>query len=255
MVGNCVFAQCAVANDDELAAEPFVIYNKLVHHICSNANFDGALSVRECSTISTAYDAGLTVAQHYSLIASEIASANEPSASGQGVARVKKRQTRGGRASAPDGQRHSDDDANDHVDGHGGDHNSVTTVCSELKHRIFSFTTPADLALLKQAAHMRPFVVSHGQMGQCYEQLASNLSERLKCTISARTAKGRLKNLVNEFEKEDKAYRRKTNVAEQYNDHKQLLIDIVLQLANVQEAKSSKKDVQERKADKFLSDV
>ncbi|KAE9340999.1 hypothetical protein PF008_g10846 [Phytophthora fragariae] len=49
--GPCSYDKCEILHGEELVVEPCTVYQKAVHHLCSNILLDGSLDVRVCSVI------------------------------------------------------------------------------------------------------------------------------------------------------------------------------------------------------------
>ncbi|KAJ0391835.1 hypothetical protein ATCC90586_011254 [Pythium insidiosum] len=117
----------------------------------------------------------------------------------------------------------------------------------------FYFTAAADLALLKEMLNVRPFAAEHGQKNDKNMVVTSNLNQHLGTTLSVRTVKERFALLVEDFQKSDAQYRRKSGVAEDYVEQQQLLQDIICQIKDARDAKEAKKGDKKAKADRLES--
>ncbi|ETO66296.1 hypothetical protein F444_16438 [Phytophthora nicotianae P1976] len=96
---------------------------------------------------------------------------------------------------------------------------------------------------------IEPFAGGHGKIGARYQLVADNLSAHLKLDpkLSKRTVQERFTLLLDEFKQNDQAYRKKTGVAKNYEEHKQLLLDLSDRIRDV---KAMKTDEKQKKKDK-----
>ncbi|RLN70390.1 hypothetical protein BBJ28_00020493 [Nothophytophthora sp. Chile5] len=129
------------------------------------------------------------------------------------------------------------------------DNKTTTADDPKAKKLRFFFSTAADLALLKEVGNLRPYSAGHGNKGQLYETVAANMSESFNAALTARMVK---EHLVSEFKAEDQSFRKKSGIEETYMEHKQLT-DIVSQVNEIQETKSTSKARAQDKADRLLS--
>ncbi|KAG7391934.1 hypothetical protein PHYPSEUDO_003140 [Phytophthora pseudosyringae] len=96
----------------------------------------------------------------------------------------------------------------------------------------FFFTTAADLALLKETLNLRQFAAVHGTKGKIYTAIAEKLGKKFDTKLSERT---------------------KSGPAEDYDEYKQLLTDISMQMYGIKEDKVVKKAAEKGKAARLHS--
>ncbi|KAF4035185.1 hypothetical protein GN244_ATG12959 [Phytophthora infestans] len=231
MRGKCSFSDCAFTEEDDVDVTKCSSCSKKVHHICSNAIYEGDLSVRVCSH-NCVIALGLPT-QSRTLWTSSAASTSDNQLTGGARAHGKtpRKSSKGKKkTSAP---------------------NSNKKESKQAKK--FHSTTGDDLALLREILSVQPYAAKHGSVTARYQDVADNFNEHLGEELSLRTIKERFFLLLKDFKTTDNQYRRKSGVAEEYTEHKQLLQDITDAMRDLQDEKTKKKKAVQDKSDRLES--
>ncbi|KAF4029597.1 hypothetical protein GN244_ATG18691 [Phytophthora infestans] len=188
MRGKCSFSDCAFTEEDDVDVTKCSSCSKKVHHICSNAIYEGDLSVRVCSH-NCVIALGLPT-QSRTLWTSSAASTSDNQLTGGARAHGKtpRKSSKGKKkTSAP---------------------NSNKKESKQAKK--FHFTTGDDLALLREILSVQPYAAKHGSVTARYQDVADNFNEHLGEELSLRTIKERFFLLLKDFKTTDNQYRRKS---------------------------------------------
>ena len=119
-------------------------------------------------------------------------------------------------------------------------HDDTASADQELgRKRVFCFRTQSDIDLLKEVMNYKPFKVSHRQVTQTWDSIATELCSIYGASsVKGSAAKRRFKELLAKFKKDKLDSLRASRMEEEFDQREQLLTDIRLLMEEAEAGKA-----------------